>query len=129
LIFGGGSGHSGRKYVDIKSMVSRHMLKLYLAKVSIDCAWAGTFANTRNQLACFGRLAPNIIYAHGYTGHGIALATMAGQMLAECIGGNGERFDFMSDIPRRRFPGGGFLNGPILSLGLLYIRLADKFRI
>jgi hypothetical protein len=58
-----------------------------------------------SKLPSFGRLAPNILYAHGYTGHSIALSTMAGQVLAECVAGTAERFDFLSSIPRRRFPG------------------------
>lgn len=130
LIFGGGVGHPGREPADIAAVVRRHMLKIYpqLSEVSIDYAWSGTFANTMNKLPSFGRLAPNILYAHGYTGHGIALSTMAGQILAECIAGTAERFDFLSSIPKRRFPGGGLLHGPILSLGFLYIWLADKLR-
>jgi gamma-glutamylputrescine oxidase len=130
LIFGGGVGHPGCERDDLEAVVRKHLVKVYpeLSEIQIDYAWTGTFANTRKKLPSFGRLAPNILYAHGYTGHGIGLGTMAGQIMAECIAGTAERFDLMSSIPTRRFPGAGLFNTQVLSLGFLYIWLADKLR-
>lgn len=130
LLFGGGVGHPGREPADLASVVRRHMVKLYpgLSDAPIDYAWSGTFANTLSKVPSFGRLAKNIFYAHGYTGHGVALATMAGQVLGDAVAGSAERFDTLSAIPQRRFPGGGYFNSAILSLGFLYIRFSDRFR-
>jgi gamma-glutamylputrescine oxidase len=130
LIFGGGVGYPGLEPEDIAKIVRPHLCNIYpaLADVQIDYAWSGTFAATRNQLPCFGRLAPNVLYAHGYTGHGVGLATIAGQIMADCVSGTAERFDFMSSLPKRRYPGAGRFNSSVLSLGFLYIWLMDKFR-
>ncbi len=131
LIFGGGVGYPGHEPIDIAEQVRHHLCNIYpqLASVQIDYAWTGTFAATRNRLPCFGRLAPNVLYAHGYTGHGVGLATMAGRIMADCVAGTAERFDFLSAMPRRRFPGDGRFNYPILTLGFFYIWLMDKIRL
>ena len=36
-----------------------------------------------------------LIYAHGYSGHGLALSTLAGKLIAEKISGYPERFNFL----------------------------------
>ena len=130
LIFGGGLGYPGREPQDMAAVVRRHMLKIYpqLSGLAIDYAWGGTFANTMSRLPDLGRLAPNVFYAQGYTGHGVALATMAGQILAELTAGTAERFDVLAAIPQRRFPGGPLLRGPVLTLGFLYVWLMDRLR-
>jgi gamma-glutamylputrescine oxidase len=61
------------------------------ADVRIDHAWGGTLAITMNRLPAFLRPAPNILSASGYSGHGVALATMAGKVLAEAVAGQAER--------------------------------------
>ena len=130
LIFGGGLGYPGREPRDMAAVVRRHMLKVYpqLTDVAIDYAWGGTLANTLSRLPDLGRLAPNLFYAQGYTGHGVALATLAGQILAELVAGTAERFDVLAAIPQRSFPGGPVLRGPVLTLGFLYVWLADRLR-
>ena len=72
MIFGGGVGFPGREPRDLKAVVRKHMLKVYpqLADVGIDYAWGGTFSSTLSRLPDFGRLADNVFYAQGYTGHG-----------------------------------------------------------
>ncbi|MEM7224089.1 MAG: FAD-binding oxidoreductase [Pseudomonadota bacterium] len=131
LIFGGGVGYAGSAPKDMTAVVRRHMLKIYpqLAAVPIDYAWGGTFANTLSRVPDLGRLAPNVFYAQGYTGHGVALATAAGQILADLVAGTAERFDLLAAIPQRDFPGGAVLRVPVLTLGFLYIWLMDRLRI
>ncbi len=130
LIFGGGLGYPGREPKDMAAVVRRHMLKVYpqLSAVQVDYAWGGTFANTLSRLPDVGRLAPNVFYAQGYTGHGVALATVTGQILAELVAGTAERFDLLAAIPQRRFPGGPALRGAVLSLGFVYVWLMDRLR-
>ena len=130
LIFGGGLGLPGRLPGDLKAVVRRHLLKVYpqLAPVRVDFAWTGTFANTLSRLPDVGRLSGNVFYAQGYTGHGVALANLTGQILAETVAGTAERFDLLAGIPQRSFPGGVAMRGPVLSLGFLYIWLMDRLR-
>ena len=54
------------------------------------------------------------------------MATLAGRLLAEVIGGIAERFDVFARIPARRFPGGRWLRHPALVLGMLWFSLRDK---
>ena len=130
LIFGGGVGFPGREARDLKSVVRKHMLKVYpqLADVGIDYAWGGTFSNTLSRLPDFGRLADNVFYAQGYTGHGVGLATLGGRLIADVVAGTAERFDVLANIPQPKFPGGAMLREPTLALGFFYFWLRDWLR-
>jgi gamma-glutamylputrescine oxidase len=104
------------------------MLEIYpqLADTRIDYAWGGTLAITVNRMPCFMRTAPNILSASGYSGHGVALATMAGKIMAETIAGQAERFDLMAKLPQPRFPGGAALRWPMLVLAMAWYSMRDR---
>ena len=129
LLFGGGENYSSRFPADIKAFVRKYMLRIYpqLSRTRIDYGWGGTLAITLNRLPSFGRLADNVFFAQGYSGHGITTGTMAGKMLAEVVSGTAERFDVMASLPVKRFPGGMHLRWPGLVLGMLYYSMLDKF--
>jgi glycine/D-amino acid oxidase-like deaminating enzyme len=57
-----------------------------LASVSIDYAWGGNVAFTRDQLPHAGRIG-GLYFAGGYGGHGIALATEFGDLIARRMTG------------------------------------------
>ena len=128
LLFGGGENYTHSFPSDIKSFVRKYMLKIYpqLEHARIDYAWGGTLAVTMNRLPNFGRLASNVFYAQGYSGHGVAMASLAGKLLAEAIAGSAEKFDTFEKIPSASFPGGRYLRWPGLVLGMLYYSLRDK---
>ena len=128
LLFGGGETYSRRFPADIKSFVRRTMLRVYpqLAETRVDYAWGGTLAITMNRLPAFGRLEPEIYYAQGFSGHGVALTSLAGKLIAEAIAGTAERFDVFARIPSPKFPGGTLLRWPGLVAGMLYYSLRDK---
>ncbi len=102
------------------------MLKIYpqLERTKIDYAWGGTLAITLNRMPHFGRLSPRVYFAHGYSGQGVGLAHLAGQLLAEAIGGDSKRFDAFAALPTRSFPGGRWLRWPGMVLGMLVFRHA-----
>jgi hypothetical protein len=54
-----------------------------------------------------------------------AMAGMAGQLAAQAIAGQAERFDLFGRLPHRVFPGGRALRTPALVLGMLWYRLRD----
>jgi gamma-glutamylputrescine oxidase len=128
LLFGGGETCPGRDPADLKGFVRRRMLRVFpqLEAVPIDYAWGGTLALTRTRLPHFARLAPNMWVAHGYSGQGLALATLAGRLIAEAISGGAEAFDVMASLPAPSFPGGTLLRCPTLVLGMLYYGLRDR---
>jgi gamma-glutamylputrescine oxidase len=128
LLFGGGETYTRRFPADIKGFVRNYMLRAYpeLADTRIDYGWGGTLAITMNRMPVFGRLQPNILYAQGYSGHGVTIATLAGKLMAEAIAGTAERFDIMASVPNPTFPGGTLLRWPGLVLGMLWYAMLDK---
>lgn len=128
LLFGGGENYRRNFPKDIAGFVRKYMLRVYpqLASKRIDYAWGGTLAITLNRLPDFGRLSSNIYFVQGFSGHGVAMASLAGKLIAEAVAGTAERFDVFARIPTRRFPGGTLLRWPGLVLGMLYYALRDK---
>lgn len=128
LLFGGGESYSRRFPADIRGFVRKYMLRIYpeLESVRIDHGWGGTLAITMNRMPDFGRLSGQVFYAHGFSGHGVPTATLAGKLLAEAIGGTAERFDVMASVPTHRFPGGTLLRWPSLVAGMLFYSLRDR---
>lgn len=128
LLFGGGESYTSRFPRDISAFVRPYMLRIYpeLADTRIDYGWGGTLAITMNRMPAFGRVSPRIFYTHGYSGHGVPIATLAGKLLSEAIAGTAERFDVMAAVPTPRFPGGTFLRWPGLVAGMLFYALRDR---
>jgi gamma-glutamylputrescine oxidase len=96
-----------------------------LANARVAYAWGGNVDITVNRAPHFGRLAPNILFTQGFSGHGLALTGLAGKLAAEAIAGQAGRFDVFTRIPHARFPGGRLLRMPALLLATSYFRLRD----
>ncbi len=130
MLFGGGENYRPNFPTDIANFVRKPMLQVYpqLEESRIDYAWGGTLAVTLNRMPHFGRLGNNnTYYAQGYSGHGVAMATLAGKLIAEAIAGEAENFDLFGKIPTRSFPGGDLLRWPGMVLGMSYYALRDRF--
>ncbi|HKB52718.1 MAG TPA: FAD-binding oxidoreductase [Ramlibacter sp.] len=127
LLFGGGDSYSARTPRDLIGRIRSGMLKVFpqLADLEIPYAWGGFVDITLNQAPNFGRLGDNIFYLQGFSGHGVALAGMAGKLAALAIAGQAERFDLFARIRHHAFPGGTLMRTPALVLGMLYYRLRD----
>lgn len=128
LLFGGGENYSPRFPADIANFVRPSMLQIYpqLGNLRIDYAWGGTLAITVNRHPHFGKLGRNVYFAHGYSGHGLALSHFAGKIIAEAVAGSAEKFDVMSRLPNHIFPGGRYMRWPLLVLGMTYYALRDR---
>lgn len=127
LLFGGGVSYSGRDLPGLELGMRRKMLRVFpeLEGVHVSHLWGGHVAITANRLPHLGRLGPTTYFAHGYSGHGVALAGIAGRVIAEAVAGTAERFDVFARIPHRSFPGGPGLRTPALVLAMLWFRLRD----
>jgi len=127
LLFGGPLSYSTLDPPNLERLTRRRMMRVFpqLSDVTIDHVWGGYVAITRNRYPHLGRLGPATFFAHGFSGHGLALSGMAGQLMAEAIAGQAERFDLMARLPHRPFPGGAALRMPLLVLATTYFRLRD----
>jgi len=127
LLFGGRVSYSGLDPFNTAHATRARMLAVFpqLADVRVEYSWGGYVDITMNRAPHFGRLAPNVWFLQGFSGHGIALTGIAGQLLAEAIGGSAARFDVFARIPHRDFPGGAALRRPALVLAMLWYRLRD----
>jgi gamma-glutamylputrescine oxidase len=127
LLFGGRVNYSGLSQFDAPSATRQRMLKVFpqLEDAKIEFAWGGAVDITLNRAPDFGRLAPNVYFLQGFSGHGIVLTGMAGKLVAEAISGTAERFDVFARIPHRGFPGGMAMRRPALVLAMMYYRLRD----
>lgn len=128
LLFGGGETYSRRFPRDIPAFVRPHLLKVFpqLADTRLDYGWGGAVAVTMNRMPSFGRMDGNVFYAQGFSGHGVALTTLAGALIAEAAAGTMERFDVLATVPQPRFPGGALLRWPALVAGMLWYSLRDR---
>ncbi len=115
-----------------ESMRQRLLLSFpQLRPARIDYAWGGFVDISMNRAPDFGRLpsdgahAANVYYLQGFSGHGLALTGMAGQLVAEAMNGDASRFDLFSRIQHRNFPGGPWLRTPALVLGMAWYRMKD----
>ncbi len=127
LLFGGRVSYSGREPADLPATMHRAMLKVFpqLADARSEYVWGGDVAITMNRMPHFGRIGRNVYFAHGFSGHGIALTGLAGKLMAEAIAGRAKRFDVFSRIPHAGFPGGELLRTPSLVLAMAYFWLRD----
>jgi len=127
LLFGGRVSYSGLDPLGTERATRARMLRVFpqLADVKLEYAWGGYVDITMSRAPDFGRLAPNVYYLQGFSGHGIALTGMAGQLVAEAIAGQAERFDLFAKLEHRDFPGGPLLRTPALVLAMLWFRLKD----
>ena len=127
LLFGGGESY-GYKFPDTDKTVRKPMIDIYphLKDIRFDYTWGGTLAITMKRLPYLARLAPNILSASGYSGHGVGTATQAGKLMADAIAGEATGFDTMARIPNTPFPGGAALRTPLLTLAMTWYALRDR---
>ena len=97
-----------------------------LKGIKIDYGWGGTIAVTINRVAQLGRIAPNVLYSNAYSGHGVNVTHLCGEIIADTIGGTLERFDVMSSVPAARIPGVNLLGNTLVNLGVLWYGLQDR---
>jgi gamma-glutamylputrescine oxidase len=127
LLFGGRVNYSGLSHFDGAEATRQRMLGVFpqLEDVKIQYSWGGAVDITLNRAPDFGRLAPNVFYLQGFSGHGLTLTGIAGKLVAEAIAGTAERFDVFTRIPHRGFPGGMAMRRPMLVLAMMYYRIRD----
>jgi gamma-glutamylputrescine oxidase len=127
MLFGGRVSYSSVQPLHLAESMRKRMVKVFpsLADAKVAYAWGGYLDITMSRAPDFGRLAPNVFYLQGFSGHGVTLTGLAGKLVAEAVAGTAERFDVFTRIPHRDFPGGPVFRRPSLVLAMLYYRLRD----
>ena len=131
LLFGGGESYGYKFPADIASTVRKPMSVIFphLKDVRIDYAWGGTLGITMKRLPYLARVAPNILSASGYSGHGVGTATHAGYLMAKAVEGQTDGFDTMAAIPTLPFPGGAAFRNPLLVLAMTWYAMRDRLSV
>ena len=127
MIYGGRVSYSAMTPPNLTASMKARMAETFpqLASTKVEYTWGGFVDITMNRAPDFGRIAPNIYYLQGFSGHGVALTGLAGKLVAEAISGQAERLDLIASIPHHDFPGGKLLRTPALILGMAWYQLRD----
>lgn len=127
MLFAGGEKYTAKPPPDIAAFVRPFMLKLFpsLADAAVDFAWGGAVGITVNRLPQFGWRG-NRLFAHGYSGQGVLLATLAGELMADAITGRPDGFGQFAAVAHLPFPGGRLLRSPIYTAAMMYMALRDR---
>lgn len=127
MLFGGRVSYTTMTPPDLKGVMARRMGAVFpeLNDVPVEFVWGGFVDISMNRAPDFGRLGDNLYYLQGFSGHGVALTGLAGQMVAEAVAGQAGRFDLFARLKHHAFPGGPLLRTPTLALGMLWHRMKD----
>lgn len=112
---------------NVAAVVRPRMLTVFpqLRNVATEYAWSGDVGITRTRMPHFGRLGTRVLFAHGYSGQGVALSGLGGKLMAEAALGRPERFDVFARVPAKKFPGGTMLRKPLIAAALFAFKIAD----
>jgi gamma-glutamylputrescine oxidase len=128
LLFGGRLNYFGDDPEVIKTRHRRKIARHYpqLADIRLDYAWGGTIGVPITRVPIMGRISPNVFYCQGYSGHGVNVTHLAGQILADAVAGTMERFDLFADVKPFVVPGAHTFSTPLVALGVLYYQIRDR---
>jgi len=127
LLYGGRVSYSTATPANLAAGLRRRLQRSFpqLGEVALEHAWGGFVDISMNRAPDFGRVGRNVYYLQGFSGHGLALAGLAGRLVAEAMAGDASRFDVFARLRHRRFPGGALLRMPALVAGMAWYRLRD----
>lgn len=91
LLWGGRIAVRDRKPADVARLLYRDMTRVYpqLEGARVDYAWSGMMSYARHCMPQVGRLPDGLWYGMGFGGHGVAPTTLAGELLAAALRGDG----------------------------------------
>ena len=130
MIFGGGVSYSLKHSEKLAKRTEQRMLKVFpaLSAEKAEYIWGGYVGITVNRTPDIGQTSPRIFYAHGFSGHGVALTGIAGKIIANSIF-SGEKgvLETFEKIKHRNFPGGRLFRMPLLVTISALQRMTDIF--
>jgi len=112
---------------NIAALVRPRMLRVFpaLKSTRTEFAWSGTVSITRTRMPHFGRIGSRTLFGHGYSGHGVALATVGGKLLAEAALTKSDGFEVLASVPAKPFPGPQWTRKALIAAALLWYKFED----
>ena len=91
ILWGGRIAVRDRSAEEVAKLLYGDMLKVYpqLAGTRVDYAWSGMMSYGRHKMPQLGRLPEGLWYGMGFGGHGVGPTTLAGEVLAAALSGDG----------------------------------------
>jgi len=128
LLFGGRINYFGEDPDLITRKLREKLATIYpdLKNIRIDYAWGGTIGVPVTRVPLLGKVAPNVFYCQGYSGHGVNVTHLAGRIMADAVAGTMEQFDLFADVKPFIVPGARLFNKPMVALGVLYYQIKDR---
>eukprot|EP01037_Dinobryon_pediforme_P014039 gene14039-14157_t len=96
-----------------------------LAGVRLTHAWGGLVSVTLSRLPHIGREGA-VLYAHGYSGQGVILSSLAGKLMARALDGDAAPLEQFAAVAPPPFPGGRALSRPLYMLGMAWYAMRDR---
>ena len=79
-----------------------------------------------NRVPQLGKISSNVFYSQGYSGHGVNVTHLAGQIMADAVAGTLERFEVFANIDPVIIPGAHMFSKQMVALGILYYQIKDR---
>ncbi|MFA5677167.1 MAG: FAD-binding oxidoreductase [Pseudomonas sp.] len=128
LLFGGRASAGAAQMDRLRSTLRQRMERVFpqLSKEGFEYLWGGEVAMTASRAPQFGRLGSRVLYAQGYSGQGVALAGLAGQLMAESVIQRSEGFELFARLRHLPIPPGARVQTAIRALALCWYELRDR---
>ena len=130
MIFGGRASYTNVNLGNVERDLKQRMVDVFpeLDESETAAVWSGRIGITVNRIPHFGTAGDGVFFVQGFSGHGVALAGLAGTILAKHIMGQSLLFSILSKLRHLPFPG-GFLRTPALALGMSWYKMRDYLRL
>lgn len=127
LLFGGGERYTPDPPRDMTAFVRPYLERAFpqLAGVRLTHAWGGLVSVTLSRLPHIGREGA-VLYAHGYSGQGVILSSLAGKLMARALDGDAAPLEQFAAVAPPPFPGGRALSRPLYMLGMAWYAMRDR---
>ena len=127
LLFGGAASTKLFDPAEIGRRVRKDFVRVFpqLSDVKFENFWSGTLGITVSQMPHFGVLQERVLFAHGYSGLGVALANKSGAMAAQKILGNGAQFDATARLKAMAVSGTRGMKNIAVDMAMAWYRIVD----
>lgn len=101
LLWGGRISMAARRPSAIRRLMARDIRRVFpqLAGIRFEYAWGGWMSYARHEMPLLGRRPDGLWHALAFGGHGMATTTLAGEVMASALCGDGSRLQAFSRWP------------------------------